>query len=124
MLIIIEGEVYSKKNSKQIVGNSGKPRLISSKQYLQRAEGALWQLKVHPAVGRQWKYPLTAYFKFFRKTKRRFDYNNLSQGPLDLLAEAGIIKDDDMNHIIPNFSAGWIVDKQNPRVEIYLEESP
>lgn len=122
MLIVIEGEVYSKKNSRQFVGTKGKPRLLPSKQYRQWADDVLWQLKVHPAVGRRWKYPLTAYFKFYRKTKRRFDYNNLSQGPLDLLVDAGIIEDDSMNHIIPNFSAGWAIDKKNPRVEIFLEE--
>lgn len=105
-----------------MITDSGKPRLISSKQYRQWATAALWQLKTHPAVGRQWKYPLTVYFKFYRKTRRRWDYNNLSQGPLDLLTEAGIIEDDDMNHVIPNFSGGWEVDKKNPRVEMYLEE--
>ena len=122
MLIVIEGEVYSKKNSRQIVGSKGRPRLLPSKQYMGWAESALWQLKVHPAVGRRWKYPLTVHFKFFRKTKRAFDYNNLSQGPMDLLVEAGIIKDDSMLYVTPCFSGGWVVDKENPRVEIYIEE--
>jgi len=123
-LVVMPGNTYSKKNSKQIIVNkaTGKRQVISSKGYREWEEGVMWQLKTHPLIGRQWQYPLKVSFKFFRKTRRKFDYNNLSQGPLDILQKLGIIEDDDMNHVIPDFSQGWELDKTNPRVEITLEE--
>ena len=96
--------------------------MISSDFYRQWEEKALWQLKTHDLVGHPWRYPLRVGFHFIRETKARFDYNNLGQGPLDLLTQVGIISDDDMNHIIPNGHLSYEVDKDRPGVIVTLEE--
>ena len=120
MKIIINGQTISKKNSKRIVPTqNGKSRVISSAPYLQWAEAAKWQLAGYQP--RPWRYPVRVRFTFYRQNAHRFDYNNLSQGPLDLLVEAGILADDDMTHVTPEF-AGWQVDKIYPRVEIEILE--
>jgi hypothetical protein len=61
-------------------------------------------------------------FHYIRSSRRKFDYNNLGQGPLDLLTQAGIIKDDDMNHVIPNGDLSYEVDPKRVGVIITLEE--
>ena len=69
------------------------------------------------------EYPILMHFKFYRKTNKRFDYNNLSQGPQDILVKLGMIPDDDMRHVIPVFHGpygGWEKDKENPRLEITI----
>ena len=120
-IIELPGQAMSLKNSKQIIKAGQSWRIIPSKPYERWAEAVLWQLKVNENIGREWRYPLRASFHFYRKTRHRFDYINLAQGPLDLLVEAGIINEDDMHHIIPgDFS--WSVDKNNPRTIIKLEE--
>lgn len=121
MKITIHGNTISKKNSKQIVPTSdGKHRVISSANYQQWAKDAMWQLKQYqPQV---WRYPVKVRMTFYRENKRRADYNNLGQGPLDCLVAAGILADDDMAHVLPEYMP-WQVDKAAPRVEIEIEEA-
>lgn len=120
--LTIPGQTISKKNSKRIVSGGKKPILISSEAYLEWAKAALWQLKGNELIGRNWQYPVFVAFHFVRKTKQPFDFNNLTQGVCDLLIEAGIIADDDMNHLIPcRFS--WEVDRANPRCVVAISEN-
>ncbi len=122
--ITIIGEVMSKKNSKRIA----KKRLISSKQYQDYEKSASIQVSMkRPIQSPTW--PIKIHFFFHRKTRRSFDYNNMAQGPQDILVKAGIIPDDSMQYVIPVFHseyAGWCVDKHNPRLEMTFEsiESP
>ena len=122
--VIIPGNAMSKKNSKNIIwAGDGKPRIISSKVHNEWAKGALLVLKTNEFVGYPWHYPVRMSFHFIRANKCRFDFNNLTQGLTDLLQQAGIIEDDDMNHVIPGPNFSWSVDKNNPRtiVTIYSE---
>ena len=121
-IITIPGQTISKKNSKRIVIVRNKPMLVSSQAYQNWAHAAVWQLKTNEFVGREWQYPLFVGFHFARYGKGPFDYNNLTQGILDVLIEAGIIKDDNMNCVIPcGFS--WEVDKHNPRCVVAISEA-
>ena len=121
--IIIPGNAMSKKNSKNIVWVDGSPRIISSKAHNEWAKDALLVLNTNELVGHLWHYPIRMSFHFVRANKRRFDFNNLTQGITDLLQQSGIIKDDDMNHVIPGPDFFWSVDKDDPRtiVTIYSE---
>ena len=56
------------------------------------------------------KYPIIISFHFVRDSKRGFDFNNANQIILDLLTAHGIIKDDNMDYIIPECM--WIDNKQ------------
>ena len=122
-VITILGNTISKKNSRQIiVTGDGRRRVVASKPYLEWERYALLQLRQVPLAGKVWRYPLRIKFHYVRATRRPFDYNNMSQGPLDVLQQAGIIADDDMLHVIPT-EPSWSVDKDNPRVEIAITEA-
>lgn len=99
--LTLPSETPSLKNSKQIVTAGRFPKLVPSKFYRQWAKPILKRLKRCELVGHQWAYPVTIDFHFYRASRRRFDYINLAQGPLDLLVEAGILADDDMACVIP-----------------------
>lgn len=122
--ITIPGQTIVKKNSRRLVKIGKFPKSLPSKQYELWAEQALWHLKRYPkwAAG----YPVAIGFFFYRQDRRRFDFSNLVQGPEDVLQQAEIIVDDDMNHIIPviinrpGIGYGWAVDKLNPRVDIII----
>ncbi len=119
--LTISGETPSLKNSKQIVQAGRFPKLVPSKAYKKWAKQVLRKLKRCELVGRPWHYPVIIDFHFYRTTRRRFDYVNLCQGPLDLMVEAGILDDDDMTCVIPGQWA-WDVDQANPRVEVTIYE--
>jgi Holliday junction resolvase RusA-like endonuclease len=124
-MLTLYGEVYSKKNSKQIVYRKNKPIIIASRRYLENETSNLWQLKQvdcrlaweKMTEGKQ--YPFRVEFKFYRKTARPFDYANLVQGISDELVIAKYLPDDNMNYFIPVF-AEWEKSKEYPRVEIKI----
>jgi Holliday junction resolvase RusA-like endonuclease len=124
-MIVIHGEIYSTKNSKQIVPNRGKtgpPYFIVPSGPAKKQEAYLiaqfqeqrasWE-RMTDAL----ELPLVVKFRFFRKTRARFDYVNMAQGPLDAMVKAGLIEDDNMNIVVPAFDL-WRHDKEHPRLEI------
>jgi hypothetical protein len=127
-VIILYGELYSKKNSKRVFRNKGKTIVLPSKAYEKAKPAFLWQLKdaKNKEIWRQFKlnssannngniYPIQLYIKIYRKTKRQFDYNNIIQGLQDMLVETEYLPDDNANYLIPHF-APYEVDPKNPRV--------
>lgn len=54
--------------------------------------------------------PIKIGFYFIRDSRRKFDYVNIAQYPLDLMVKHGWIDDDNCNEIIPVF-LGYRVDK-------------
>lgn len=121
--LIISGNTISSKNSKRIVYShrQKRPMIISSEAYLKYRKKALPQLKKQKNKLKIIPEDKFCYIEltFYRKTRHKFDYNNLGQGILDLLQEADIIIDDDMNHVIPIYKP-WKLDKENPRTEIKI----
>lgn len=124
--LIVFGDVPSQKNSKQIYFNraSGKPFISSNPRVKAWQEDAAWQLKTVSIPARGWLYPLTIKLAFAFRTARRRDLENAASTVLDALVHAGIIADDDYKHACPITLDFIGVDKQNPRVEITLEEKP
>jgi len=122
MELIIFGQTPSKKNSRQIFRNrhTGRPFITTSDNYKKWHEPAIIQLNAQKTLV-NWNYPVRVSMKFYRESKRRWDYNNISQAILDCLVETGIIIDDDAEHCIPVF-IGYEIDKERPRCEIIIEE--
>ena len=124
MILVISGDTPSLKNSKEI-GYSFKKRrkvLKPSDRYIAWAQVAeLELLQYRQAVKAiEWHSPITLKFKFFRSTKRGFDYLNVAQGICDVGIKMGLWPEDNMNYIIPDFSEQWGVDKLNPRMEVEM----
>lgn len=63
--------------------------------------------------------PVEIKFQFVRDSKRRFDYINIAQLPLDLMVEYSFIEDDNADCVIPVFEP-YLYDKENPGVWITL----
>ena len=118
--IFIPSNVASSKNSKNIFKNkhTGKMFISSSdltKEYILRTE-LHWVLnrpKFLKLISGMDK-PLHIEFQFVRASKRRFDFVNLLQLPLDCMVKYEWIDDDDTTNIVPVI---------NPKV-LYSKDSP
>lgn len=121
--IVILGNTASLKNSKQVFAKADRVIFTASKTYKEWKGPAEAELRSTYArlIGREWKYPLRVDFFFARRDRRKFDYINIAQAPLDLLVEVGILRDDDMTSVIPG-EWSHTVDKENPRVELIIHE--
>ena len=122
--ITIYGELYSSKNSKRIVRFGNRPALIPSKQYMASVKPIEQQLVLNKC---KWlrmidglSKPIKIVFKIYRKTHRKFDYVNIIQGIQDLMVKCLWFPDDNADELIPVFEE-YEVDKNNPRVEIFIK---
>lgn len=127
--IVLYGEIYSKKNSKMFFKNkkTGRMFIASNSNVRNKEKDILTQLLQKDNIEKWLKqidnkvYPIVVAFKFYRKTSRQFDYNNMSQIVADAMIKANYIKDDSMLYFIPDFKTfQWEKDKQNPRTEIFV----
>jgi len=115
--IFIAGNVPSSKNGKRWTGKY----LIHSKttmnyikdskqEWVENKEKFLELIK-------EKKPPYEVSFKFFRKSRRKFDYINPAQTVQDLMVKYEWIEDDNCEFIKPSFE-DYVYDKENPGVEI------
>lgn len=117
--ITIEGDVPSKKNSRQCFVRNGHMMNIPSKRYSEWHSGALAQLR----GVKQLNPPYRIYMKFWMKTNRRADLDNKMASILDALQDAMIIQDDCWQKLeLVQATAGGI-DKERPRVEIEIHSA-
>lgn len=123
-MIFISGNVPSSKNSKQFVTfKTGKKMLINSKtvrNYIKNHCDEWWENtgKFKEMIKEKEK-PYKIGFYFIRDSKRKFDYINAAQLPLDLMQDYNWIDDDDVNNVIPVF-LGYEVDKEKPGLRIEI----
>ena len=139
-LIVVEGSLYSSKNSRRIVSNKGKTKnarpfyLLKSQQALTADTSIIFQLNRQREI---WQdmfnrhlefcndndlpvYPLRIKFHIYRQNKVRFDFVNVVQSILDMLVKAEYIEDDNANIVLPVFTP-YLIDKERPRTELYIE---
>lgn len=110
--IYIRGNVPSSKNSKQWTGRT----LIMSKTVREYDKNYGYQYfdpeniqKFKKMIEHEIK-PLKIGFYFIRDSRRKFDYVNIAQYPLDMMVKNGWIDDDNAEEVIPIF-LGYKVDK-------------
>ena len=123
--IVLPIELYSSKNSRQIFRTkSGRTIIAKSNASKQNERDLCFLLNIYR---KEWerlttgkKYPLKVYYFIYRKTKRRWDWQNIFAGISDAMQMAGWLPDDDVEHYTPVYD-GYSVDKDNPRVEISVE---
>ena len=104
----------SKKNAKQITKDK---RIISSKT-VRRYEKEMAEVYRANKVKfieltKDKQFPLRIGFYFFRDSKRKWDFVNIVQCPLDLCQQYGYIEDDDTKHVIPIYLGEEVVKKKN-----------
>lgn len=119
----IKGEPRTKKNSSMIIRNSGRPKVMPSKQFREYERVALWQLLSEARIGEPISCSCNVKCVYYMKSKRRVDLVNLQEGTLDILVKARIIEDDN-SQIVATMDGSCVrYDKDDPRVEIFITEA-
>jgi Holliday junction resolvase RusA-like endonuclease len=116
MQFTIPIEPKTKKNSQQIVMVNGRPIIIPSKQYKEFEKSALWYIE---RIGID--YPVNVKALFYMKTRRRVDLTNLLEALDDCLVKGGMLVDDNSQIIVGHDGSRVLYDKNNPRIEVYIE---
>lgn len=115
--IFIVGQVASSKNSKIWTGS----RLVKSKASQEYVNVTKPQWRSHKAkflnLIRNKEFPIRIEFQLVRRDKRRFDYVNLVQLPLDIMVWEGWLPDDSANYVIPVFKE-YEINKELPGIRI------
>lgn len=119
----IHGAPITKKNSQQILTNpkTKRPFIMPSKQYKAYETAALKELgkPKRPPL----ETPLNVRCLYYMPTRRKADLCNLIEATCDILTRAGIIKDDNSTIVVSHDGSRVFYDKENPRVEILLEDA-
>lgn len=131
----IIGPPYVKKNSQRTIWHKYLKRIIVvySANYSRWKNDSMKQLcvgyhrvgeyKKHPEKRRTpFEMPMILKCHFYMGDNRKRDLSNLYEGVQDLLVEAEIIKDDNYKIIIGHDGSRVFVDKENPRIELWLQE--
>ena len=120
--LILTGRPITKKNSQiPIKTKSGKFFIIQSKQYRAYEKECLKQIFEQWGMRIGYAGNLTLQALYYMPDRRRPDLLNLLQATADIVEKAGVIAND---RDIVSFDGSRImeVDKENPRVEIFIEE--
>ena len=122
MKLVLYGNPKTKKNSMQIFRNSknGKPFLTQSKAYKDYARDCKKQITGKYKKGID--YPINLKCIYYRKSKHRVDLTNLLAATCDILTDCGVIADDNCAIVVSHDGSRVLFDKDNPRVEIEIEE--
>lgn len=118
---VLRGEVASKKNSKVLARVKGRPMLLPSRKYQE------WEKRARLAIMAEGRPPepfkaahLSMVIYHGDLIKR--DSNNATQGVQDVLVDMGVIQDDNWM-VIGTPEVSHMVDVEDPRLEVLVEES-
>ena len=114
--VTIPVEPKTKKNHQRILkSKTGKPFISQSKEYTDYEKKALWFLRPLKI-----DYPVIVTCLFYRKNNHRIDITNLLSAISDVLVKKQTVLDDSFNIIIGNDGSRVLIDKDNPRTEVYI----
>ena len=119
MTIIIKGRPITKKNSQRIVSRAGTVRTIPSAAFEKYQEDAGWQLS---GYRKKIDYPVNLKCVYYMPTRGLVDLVNLLEGTCDILVHYGVLADDNSRIVASHDGSRCLYDKDNPRVEITIEE--
>lgn len=112
----------TKKNSGQIVMRGSYPILLPSKQYLNFEKDCMPYFAQVKKQVEQINYPINLQCVFYTETKRRVDLSNLLNAVDDAMVKSGLILDDNRDIIAGHDGSRVYHDKENPRIEIEINE--
>lgn len=114
IFIKIPGRIPSKKNSRRVFNG----RLVTNEAYKAWCKKSAWLL-----VGVQrLKLASSVRLVFYMPDNRRCDLTNKAESVMDLLVENCILEDDSWQVTGQIVLTAQKIDKENPRVEIYIKE--
>ena len=119
MQITIQGRPITKKNSSQIIRRGNRSFLIPSKQYLKYEKECAWYLNGTHKQGID--TPINLKCVYYMPTRHKVDLCNLLAATCDILVKYEVIEDDNCKIVVSHDGSRVHYDKENPRVEIYIE---
>ena len=123
MKLLITGNVPSQKNRKVISKKrDGTPFLRSHQSVVDWKNDAIQELTLQFRGYEITGYPIPLTLVFYFDNLRRHDLDNAAAGVLDALSAAGVIKDDSVAYVDCLTLQYGGLDKENPRVENYIED--
>jgi Holliday junction resolvase RusA-like endonuclease len=119
--LVLPGRPITKKNSQRIIINrrTGRPQVIQSERYMEYEAACLWHLKKYRV---KFSGPVWVKARYWMPNRRSWpDLLGLLQATCDILEKAGIFEND---RYVVSLDGSEIVgvDKDNPRVEVTIEE--
>lgn len=118
--LTLYGRPITKKNSSRIIQCKGHPMLLPSKQYSQYEKDCIRQIQ--GSKKKRICIPVNMQCVYYMPTKHRVDLVNLLEATCDILVKANVLEDDNSNIIISHDGSRVLYDKDNPRVEIEIQE--
>ena len=120
--IILYTDLYSTKNARQFRRLKDGRTILTKRYAVIKFEKQLDELlERHKPMWMEMikdkKYPLKVGFYVYRRTRMRWDWQNIIQGLADGMTRNGYIEDDSAFYFTPVY-LGWDIDKEHPRVEI------
>lgn len=115
---IIKGELPG---LNEYIASMNSSRYIGNKLKQSTQENIMWQIKQQSIVTID--YPVKIGFLWVSKNERR-DIDNIASAKkfcLDALVKIGILPNDNRRWV-KGFTDDFLIDKENPRVEVTLEE--
>lgn len=118
---LILGEPKTKKNSARICTNprTGKRFVAPSSDFVKYQNDCGYFLRAN-SPRKPIDYPVNIKVLFYRSTARRVDLTNLLEAIDDILVYYGILADDSFNIVAGHDYSRVLIDKDNPRTEIYI----
>nr|DAX89300.1 MAG TPA: Endodeoxyribonuclease RusA [Caudoviricetes sp.] len=118
--IILYGRPITKKNSSRIVKCGNYTKILPSKQYSQYEKDCIRQIQ--GSKKKNICIPVNMQCIYYMPTKHRVDLVNLLEATCDILVKANVLQDDNVNIIKSHDGSRVLYDKDNPRVEINIQE--
>ena len=120
MRLTFYGRPITKKNSGRIVRAGKYPKLLPSKAYVQYEKDCLKQLTGTHRLNLEDAYNVKC--TYYMPTRHKVDLTNLLNATMDILVAGEVLKDDNCKIVVSHDGSRVFYDKENPRVEIEIEE--
>jgi Holliday junction resolvase RusA-like endonuclease len=118
-IFTIPGNTPSSKNSRIWTGKYSIASAATRKWKLATDEYWKEQAKAFRKESKVLSKPLYIEFKFYRKSRHKFDMINIAQAVQDAMVKFDWIDDDNADELIPVF-VPYEYDNKNPKVEIKI----
>ena len=124
MKLIIHGNTPSQKNGKEIaINRKTGQRFVRSNDRVKAWQTMAVQSLMSQFNGLQvTEYPVDLSLVFYFDNLRRHDLDNAAAGVMDALVKAGVLEDDSVKYVECLTLQYGGLDKEQPRVEIYLDD--
>ena len=117
---VISVKPTSKKNSQQILVNrrTGRPFIAPSSAYKAYQKAALMMIPAEVRIGID--YPVNVKALYYMDSLRLVDRPNLEEALMDVLVDAGVLKDDNYKIAATSDGSRVLLDREHPRTEVTI----